>query len=1193
MRLVGTASYPNDGSDFAARGGIIAHQIGYGKTVVIIALISLMRAYDASNSIEQRKHMARRLWETETAFIHLKATLIVVPKHIVTQWKNEFEKFLGLGKGKMAIIIVRAVGDWRKMTLEKLKSADIIIVSTALWSASYSDMWTRSFTIDPTVAKESPRERTDRYRLFYKTLRAVVTRWNRGGVTDAQASEYARQLMTDAKTEYKRHSKNYVGGSTRKGRASPGGPEEDQEAEEEGNGGGVAGADKSRSKGAEKSKQSRETSWTPTMFLENFTFARVVLDEFSYKDKPDVFLFLAEALAWSKWLLSGTPRLGNLADVDDLARPLQVHVARPDPCVRSDLDPITKGPVLEPTALGEEIRLHAAALRSCNLALGRHQAGEDFIRHFLRADKTDRTGLPVREAVVPLQILLHARLVYHVVELMLSHARDNVFDLPYEVRCALGLKFEKGKDGKEEAERLLLQLATLPSTLDTVAKVRGASDKLASLNTTHLKSFSDKLIWAASRSGRALRDQTLSLATCKDYEEKLQLVRQLVEARVAEHRRLSSEDGGEPVGYQSFGGKVYGLELLGNLYPSPASAPAEEESSAWWTNFRGNGARFFWPDWFEFDDDVVASLGEGGDASDKEVVDLVVDAILFARTHQAGRAISSANKEGWLEKHVAVVQQVLVERHLSDVLSRRDNPLADGLTTRSVEELVSQYTRGEHVAFLMKCNDAREEWAGAPPKHPELAISNLERLGKSDLLKLCGSYQLKIAPSAGVKATRDKLKKHFSESLKTSAYVDGRAFHVLSILPIPGQMVSRDGGRNEAVVEEMLGALQQVESCQQDLVEACRRRNLLKMIDGNNGEVEWPALESDGVPKCHCCSMPLTSSAGWAGCYVLVACGHRLCDAGKAAVPSGPSAVCPVKGCGALCRRSAIVPLAATDCASSHNDPEDKQKKKKEVVDKLAYLIELVAHGIPEDDHVIIFTIFEDFAKSLDSQLKAEGVTTLSLIGEESTAKMTEDFKSGRARVLFMDPTHEHAAGSNLTVANHVIFVSPAAERDPHTRNMHHQQGIGRSLRQGQRKTVHIYNLMTESTMDELLLRGLTQERASQPTVVGDLEDPLVAYFESATKPWWLEEKSEATTTVAHWGAANLNRNRANGVSRPPTSSSAAAVPQPSSVPAVAPVPSPPASPPPYDAPWAPPKKKEWSNQVLYDRFPGDHLYDR
>jgi len=65
------------------RGGVLADAVGYGKTAITLGLIDASPA--SPPMLERFKGKA----------IDVKATLIVVPKHLMKQWPNELRKFLG------------------------------------------------------------------------------------------------------------------------------------------------------------------------------------------------------------------------------------------------------------------------------------------------------------------------------------------------------------------------------------------------------------------------------------------------------------------------------------------------------------------------------------------------------------------------------------------------------------------------------------------------------------------------------------------------------------------------------------------------------------------------------------------------------------------------------------------------------------------------------------------------------------------------------------------------------------------------------------------------------------------------------------------------------------------------------------------------------------------------------------------
>lgn len=98
------------------RGGVIADQVGYGKTIISLALVAESRGRPAPTA-------------APAGLIDIKATLIVVPGHLSRQWPSEIERFTG----KMfKTIVIQNMGDLNKKSINDFAKADIIVVASEI-----------------------------------------------------------------------------------------------------------------------------------------------------------------------------------------------------------------------------------------------------------------------------------------------------------------------------------------------------------------------------------------------------------------------------------------------------------------------------------------------------------------------------------------------------------------------------------------------------------------------------------------------------------------------------------------------------------------------------------------------------------------------------------------------------------------------------------------------------------------------------------------------------------------------------------------------------------------------------------------------------------------------------------------------------------------------------------------------------
>ena len=118
------------------RGGVVADQVGYGKTAITLALIDAAPAPAAARAAASAASAGS---DADGALaggaIPTKATLIVVPAHLMRQWPAEIAKFLG---GSKKVVVLKSMADLKNLTVEKVCAADIVLVTvTMLRGAKY------------------------------------------------------------------------------------------------------------------------------------------------------------------------------------------------------------------------------------------------------------------------------------------------------------------------------------------------------------------------------------------------------------------------------------------------------------------------------------------------------------------------------------------------------------------------------------------------------------------------------------------------------------------------------------------------------------------------------------------------------------------------------------------------------------------------------------------------------------------------------------------------------------------------------------------------------------------------------------------------------------------------------------------------------------------------------------------------
>ncbi|KAK6216617.1 SNF2 superfamily protein [Colletotrichum tabaci] len=459
VRLWGTATLEN-----LSHCGVLAHDIGYGKTVVTLGLVDFSTA-DAANEAKSIDERAAHLGAN--CLIHLKATLVIVPPHIVGQWANEAARFVGRdsrghGSGLLTVHVITKPTD---IVREKMIVADIIIVSTNFVSSDKNLEKLAAVSKLPPIHHRKSALKGQDHRDWYSEATETIRQsgfdfLNPDSMDITQLDTVLQNRRNGTNDWIQMIEDNNVGPSDRKTQTTS--------AKKR------AGASKPSSKAKVVTAIDVLEAFKKGQLLEMYTFQRAVLDEFSYENTP-VAVFLEKVVASAKWILSGTPPTVDLGRICDIGTLLNVHVARAAPSMPGYFPNVTMGPRISEQTDAEKYRSYAEPL-SAKLAVERHEQAKSFILHHFRKNKTDVDNVQVEELLcfAPMQPL--EATIYNLVQQGLYDAKFDIHGIPSQLSllvhalladeklASTGSKVKaSGKSVWAEAIDALLLLASVPS----------------------------------------------------------------------------------------------------------------------------------------------------------------------------------------------------------------------------------------------------------------------------------------------------------------------------------------------------------------------------------------------------------------------------------------------------------------------------------------------------------------------------------------------------------------------------------------------------------------------------------------------------------------------------------------------------------------------------------------------------------
>ncbi|KAK4333158.1 hypothetical protein RTBOTA2_001878 [Rhodotorula toruloides] len=361
------------------RGGVVADAVGYGKTAITLALIASRQ--EADEDLPE-----------ETDRVPIKATLIVVPKHLVNQWKDEVKKFT---KPAFAVITIQSQGDLKKYTIKDFQEVDIVIVAESLFTSgpywcALADFAAskRDIRYDAKAGRYFRHAVDEAMEAMGEQVRRIRTKGASAAHVALDKARKARDVDFESETfiPESRHKAN----AKAKGKAKPLPSVKDVKFTRSANVGDDDWGFRHAGKNWSKLKA------PPLSF---FSWARVVLDEFSYTDgSPLVGIHSCRGRA--RWILSGTPPMRDFSEIKSISNLLNIHLGIDDDT--EGVADMVKVRTKDATA-AEKFRSYVD-VRTKNWHIRRNKVAQRFLDQFARQNKAEIDEIPIETELVGVRL---------------------------------------------------------------------------------------------------------------------------------------------------------------------------------------------------------------------------------------------------------------------------------------------------------------------------------------------------------------------------------------------------------------------------------------------------------------------------------------------------------------------------------------------------------------------------------------------------------------------------------------------------------------------------------------------------------------------------------------------------------------------------------------------------------------------